>query len=47
MASYGTRVPISYRLTMPSDVQTSLVEYADPTPVCSVVYTVALQNAST
>ena len=42
MASYGARVPISYRFTMPPEVQTSLVEHADPTPVCSVYYTVAL-----
>jgi len=38
MASYGARVPISYRFAMPPDVQTSLLEYADPTPVCSVAY---------
>ena len=42
MASYGTRIPISYRFAMPPEVQTSLVEYADPQPVCSVAYTVAL-----
>ena len=42
MGSYGTKVPISYRFAMPPEVQTSLVEYADPTPVCSVYYTVAL-----
>ena len=47
MASYGTRVPISYRFAMAPEVQTSLVEYADPQPVCTVAYTVALQNAST
>ncbi len=42
MASYGTRMPISYRFAMPSDVQTSLLEHADPKPVCTVAYTVAL-----
>jgi len=42
MASYGTRVPISYRFAMPPEVQTSLLEHADPTPVCTVAYTVAL-----
>jgi len=47
MASYGTRVPISYRFVMPPEVQTSLLEHADPQPVCTVAYTVALQNAST
>ena len=47
MASYGTKVPISYRFAMPPDVQTSLLEYADPTPVCSVAYTVALANPTT
>ncbi len=47
MGSYGAKVPISYRFAMPPEVQTSLVEHADPTPVCSVVYTVALQNPPT
>ncbi len=42
MASYGARVPISYRFAMPSEVQTSLLEHADPKPVCTVAYTVAL-----
>ena len=42
MASYGTRVPISYRFTIAPEVQTSLVEHADPKPVCTVAYTVAL-----
>ena len=47
MGSYGAKVPISYRFAMPPDVQTSLVEHADPTPVCSVAYTVALQSPLT
>ena len=42
MASYGARVPISYRFAMPPEVQTSLLEHADPKPVCTVAYTVAL-----
>ena len=42
MASYGARVPISYRFVMPPEVQTSLLEHADPKPVCTVAYTVAL-----
>ena len=47
MASYGTKVPISYRFAMAPDVQTSLVEHADPKPVCTVAYTVALANPTT
>ena len=47
MAGYGTRVPIGYRFAIPPEVQTSLVEHTDPTPVCSVAYTVALQNPPT
>ena len=47
MAGYEARIPISYRFAMPSDVLAAI----DParfeqvtTSVCSVVYTVALQN---
>ncbi len=44
MASYGMRVPISYRFVMPPEVQTSLLEHADPKPVCTVAYTIALAS---
>ena len=47
MASYGTKVPISYRFAMAPEVQTSLVEHAEPKPVCTVAYTVALANPTT
>ncbi len=48
MASYGARVPISYRFAIPEDVLSAI----DParfeqvtTPVCSVAYTVALAGS--
>ena len=42
MASYGTRVPISYRFAIPDELLPTLTEAT--TPVCSVTYTMALAN---
>ena len=42
MQGFLDRVPISYRFVLPLDLQTSLAELPDSTPVCSVTYTVAL-----
>ena len=51
MAGYEVRIPISYRFLIPEALLDEVLGAIDPaafedkkTPVCSVVYTVALQN---
>ena len=51
MSGYEVRIPISYRFLIPDALLDEVLDAIDPTafedkktPVCSVVYTVALQN---
>ncbi|MCI8341275.1 MAG: hypothetical protein HFJ73_06775 [Eggerthellaceae bacterium] len=53
MSGYEVRIPISYRFLIPDALLDEVLGAIDPatfedkkTPVCSVVYTVALQNPS-